>query len=166
MSNTRTKVVWSYTDLKTVADRIADQIDEVSIGEDFQLVAISRGGITAAHRIAYKLSKTLNFFSPAHKLLAFPLLPNQKVFFIEDLVAKGRTHNAVRMYMGKFYPTAPWEYCPLVVDSEFKECDFPIHGVVSHDWIVFPYEDDEYVKVGDHGLFREGSAQSALKGKT
>lgn len=159
------KVVWTYDYFKIICDAVAEQIYQKAGDTPYQLVAVSRGGVTAAHRIAYKLARPLNFFSPTQRCLAWVPGPDIKhLFFIEDLVAKGRTFSIVKEFMSN--KRMGWNFCPLLVDIGYTDHDFQIKGVVSKDWVVFPYEDEKHVSPGDWGLFRDQTANSAMKGKT
>jgi hypoxanthine phosphoribosyltransferase len=156
----------TYDELKANADKLHDKI-EAEIEGDYQLVAVSRGGVTLAHRIAVRSGRPLNFYSPKTNTLAWP--PRLKTLvFIEDLVALGRTHTQVKDMMGCWYrdtytENQNWFFCPLIVDAKFaaqnQPLPFKIYGSVESDWIVFPYEDYEKVHEGDHGLFRDGSGK-------
>lgn len=151
------KRVLTYPELKTLSDKIADKI--LSGPKNFNLIAISRGGVTAAHRIAYILGKPLNYWSPDRGLAW--VIDSMPAYFIEDLVAKGRTYEMVKAR----FAGLDIRYCPLVVDSEYANVNgtdqFFAYGVVSSDWIVFPYEDESRVVEKDWGLFREGTAESS-----
>lgn len=156
------KKVMSYRRLKFLADVMASRIKESLPSPDsaFNLIAISRGGVTAAHRIAYVLGKDLNYWTPKEGL-AYTLDENVPNFFIEDLVAKGRTLRLVHQQFNPEYI----RYCPLVVDhayaAEHGLDEFFTWGIVSEDWVVFPYEDEDHVVEKDWGLFREGTAESS-----
>lgn len=156
------KQVMTYNQLKRLADKMAEKIRESLPSPDFDysLIAVSRGGVTAAHRIAYVLGKELNYWSPSRGL-AYLLNDDTPKFFIEDLVAKGRT---LRLVQERFNHE-DIRYCPLIVDhgyaAEHGLDEFFTYGRVSEDWIVFPYEDEDRVVEKDWGLFREGTAESA-----
>lgn len=161
--------VMTYDELKVKADELHDKI-EAEIEDDYQLVAISRGGLTLAHRIAVRSNRPLSFFLPKeNKLTVNWDLPLKTLVFVEDLVALGRTYHQVKNLVEKqgpkyFYEeNENWFFCPLVVDAKYaaqnQPLPFKIYGSVESDWIVFPYEDYEKVHEGDHGLFRDGSGK-------
>lgn len=156
------KRVMTYGELKQLADEIANKI-RASLptpGSEYNLIAISRGGVTAAHRIAYVLGKPLNYWSPKDGL-AYLASDSVPTFFVEDLVAKGRTLTLVQ----ERFKGCDIRYCPLVVDHDYAQEHstdaFFTYGIVSKDWIVFPYEDETRVVEKDWGLFRDGTAESA-----
>jgi hypothetical protein len=149
-----------------------EQIEEHAACRDYQLVAITRGGLTLGHRLAVLASKPLSFYNPKTHTLhqmgsSITDSGHQAIFFIEDLIAKGRTYENVRAYMLIYYPrleeNKDWFYCPLVVDKKFADdrgsLDLKIYGSIESDWVVFPYEDEVDVVEGDHGLFRDGTGQ-------
>ena len=152
----------SYDEFVSICDEMADKIVKLAEtkNKDIELVAITRGGVTAAHRIAYKLGLPLNFWSPTLGL-AYPLDNSKTSFLIEDLIAKGRTLDQIKEY----FRNSDYEFCPVLVDEGFatknSPLPFSIWGFVSKDWIVFPYEDFDKVREGDWGLFRQGTSESA-----
>jgi len=160
------KRVMTYDELKVRADELHEKI-EAEVDGDYLIVAVSRGGVTLAHRIAVRSNRPLNFYSPKTNTLAFTHR-YETLVFIEDLVALGRTHARVREMVstappGLYAENKNWFFCPLVVDAKFaaqnQPLPFKIYGSIESDWIVFPYEDDEKVHEGDHGLFRDGSGK-------
>lgn len=158
--------VMTYDELKTKADQLHEKI-EAEVEGDYQLVAVSRGGVTLAHRIAVRSNRSLNFYSPKTNTLAWNHRFDTLVF-IEDLVALGRTLSRVREMIsmappGVYTENQNWFFCPLIVDAkyaaQYQSLPFKIYGSVESDWIVFPYEDYDKVHEGDHGLFRDGSGK-------
>jgi hypoxanthine phosphoribosyltransferase len=132
-----------------------------------QLVAVARGGVTVAHRIAYLLGKPLGFFVPAQPQTPIFLQNPVDVppLFIEDLIAKGRTLQLLDQVSHSYPFHKDWQLMCVVKD---KNAQLPTHLVnrvntvlVPDEWIVFPYEDEDRVQVADWGLFREGTSANA-----
>lgn len=126
------------------------------------LIAVSRGGISAAHIVAKITGKPLYYYFPADNLIA-PFLMSRDVnnlFFIEDLIAQGRTFNKVKSYCNQL-GFLSWSFNAVLIDPWAGQISFDnkeIHyELVSDDWIVFPYEEMDKMKEGDRGLFREGT---------
>jgi hypothetical protein len=82
---------------------------------------------------------------------------------IEDLVAEGRTFFNAKITMDMLNkcskphePKFEYKFVPLLVDANYPH-DFDIYGLKSPIWVVFPYEEFDKMKEGDHGLFRAGT---------
>lgn len=151
------KVELSYEELKTIARKVSSYIAPL----DCELIAIPRGGLTFAHLVSYRLSKPLNFFLPKSKSLAFPIDPLKTLVFLEDVIAEGRTFDIVRETFPSHY------FATSVVDKSWYE-KFPQYrkylipgGLITNDWIVFPYEEPSLVEEGDRGLFRESTSMNS-----
>jgi hypoxanthine phosphoribosyltransferase len=146
------KIYLEYEEFKYICLLMAKRIEKINID---QIVAISRGGISAAHIISKYLKKDVGYFIPKNNEL---ILNHdvRNIVFIEDLVAKGRTYNLIKEKM-KNSLIKNWLFCPVLVDSNYKENDFKIYGFKSNDWIVFPYEEISKMNIDDRGLFRENT---------
>lgn len=133
----------------SLADRIKAEFSPTNI------VSISRGGNVPATIISKRLRMPLNFYdTSSSEISKFPLL-GERLIFIEDLVAQGRTYRQVCSTMSKLFNTE-WEYCPIIVDGN-SILDFHFYGIKTHEWMVMPWEEYEGVIEGDRGLFREGN---------
>lgn len=147
------KVQLTYPQLKALAFRFAQ-----TLPDDCQLVAISRGGLTFAHLVAYFTAKPLGFFIPKTKQLV--LAGSGPLVFLEDLIAKGRTLELVRQTV-----TQDWTFACVVLDSRF---DIPAelkarvtYMMRTADWVVFPHEEFDAVVEEDWGLFREQTSANS-----
>jgi len=114
-----------------------------------EIIAISRGGFSAAHIIARELSLPCGFYDPKTDVLVHQ---TNNICFIEDLIAKGRTYYKVAKLMAT--SDIVWSFVPLLLDHNADfECQ--VYGLRSKHWIVWPWEDCTRAKEGDHGLFRD-----------
>jgi hypoxanthine phosphoribosyltransferase len=140
----------SYNEFKTICLDIAEKYKDQNIDE---IVAVTRGGLSAAHIIAKKLRKQVGFYFPS-KGLYVPFGEPKKVLIIEDLVAKGRTWENIKI---NFPTDIEYSFCAVLIDSNYDNKDNLDYGIKSSEWIVFPYEEFEESTEGDRGLFRDGS---------
>ncbi len=135
------------------------------------LVAVSRGGLSLAHIVAFNSKSQLGFFSPKdnelllgsseRKKLADPTAP---IIFVEDLYAKGRTYNLIRKYIEDTNIPNPWSMEVVVVDGRVPEREIPSNlsfAYHTNDWLVFPHEDYDTVQEFDWGLNRDGTARNS-----
>ena len=83
----------SYPEFTALIDA---KIEELKEQEFDEVIAVVRGGLTAAHYIAKKLQLPVGVFYPASETRRGKLiLENSKhknLLFVEDLVALGRTY--------------------------------------------------------------------------
>jgi hypoxanthine phosphoribosyltransferase len=154
----------SYNELKAIAKDVAKYIDTKKV--DCELVAVTRGGLTFAHLVAYNLAKPLHFFNPklGQLILADDISLHSHFIFLEDLIAEGRTFRLISDYMNSGDWHASWEMIPVVLDSKAPpdiQDRVNTYGIRTDDWIVFPHEDIEHTREGDRGLFREGTSENA-----
>jgi len=142
---------------KSICVALAEQI--AARNEYDCIVPVMRGGMTAAHIIAKELNWKTGAYWPNEKLLSLPQDCKSPVF-VEDLVAKSRTYKALKFHFLVERPEMNYAYVPILIDGdteEFIDREFPMYGMITKHWIVFPYEDFDKMKEGDHGLFREGT---------
>ena len=159
------KHIMTYDELVAHADSLSQTIHRHF--PRHQLVAVSRGGVTLAHRVAYNLSKPLGFIIPSMPLQGLYTSPPTETppLFIEDLIAKGRTLDIITSLakLGVIHPG--WHFAALVKDETYTVPTHLVNKVTTlitpTEWVVFPYEDAHRVKVGDWGLFREGTSENA-----
>jgi hypoxanthine phosphoribosyltransferase len=156
------KVYLDYTTFKSICLALAEKIAEYKPDE---IVAVSRGGISAAHIIAKSLGLPIGYFFPGEPTgrLVLAKETSRKIVLIEDLVAEGRTFFNAKITMDSlnkcFKPDeAKFEYkfVPVLIDANSKDT-FDIYGFKTPIWVVFPYEEMDKMKEGDHGLFRAGT---------
>lgn len=160
------KVYMDYEELKAVCLGIVDNIQ--ANGDEFdEIIAVTRGGLTPAHIMAKQMRLDVGIFAPKHDNGQFPAGrlsmindDSKKILIVEDLIALGRTFDVVEKYMDyvqSFDSEFEWEYCPILIDDSYTKRDFKYFGFRSHNWIVFPYENEDSVVVGDRGLHRDRS---------
>ena len=151
----------SYAEFNSLCLHLTEIIESTSkaMQKVPRLVAVSRGGISAAHIIAKKMRLPLEYFFPADGRMTFEPKFNDFVIFIEDLIAKGRTYQAVNEKMGN---NGNWLFATVLADNNAPMFYNIVYALRSSDWIVFPYEDFDSMKEGDHGLFRDGTDKYAL----
>ncbi len=161
------KIKLTYDELVAHVDRVSEMliahVNDVNL--DLRcIIAISRGGLTAAHRLAYKMKLPVECFFPKRMQLSYIPSGKEFMFFVEDVLATGRTYELTKSFMTHF-PNS-WMFCPLVADKKYYDANIADKSTnvffckVSEDWIVFPHEDTDVVIEGDRGLFRDGTAQS------
>lgn len=163
------KVQLPYTTFKGICDDMSEKIETKArtLSLTPVLVAVARGGLTAAHRIAYNLSLPIEVFCPKTGIGPICTLgqdcTGKALFFIEDLIAKGRTYAVITTYMEAEHPGVPWQMCPVLVDADYARTQSlpEIFGFVSSSWIVFPYEDFNRTVEKDWGLFRNGTSENS-----
>lgn len=147
----------SYEEMTRLLDEKIPEIRECGYDE---IVAVVRGGLTAAHYIAKQLRLPVGVYFPSNDAYSTPRLilskkKADKLLFVEDLVAQGRTYNELFNFMRNF-PSTNWSFLPVLVDGNY-ESDFHYQCMKTTDWVVFPYEKPDMTKEGDRGLFRIGS---------
>jgi len=152
------KIYLSYEMFKNLCLAMAEEIITGITGIEHDcIVPIMRGGMSAAHIIAKELNLPTGAYWPKEKMLSLP--PNcSKPVFVEDLVAKGRTYLGLMEYL--YRKNLKFTYAPVLIDGNnkmFGEDTFPVYGMITKHWIVFPYEDFNKMNEGDRGLFREGT---------
>ena len=145
----------NYTEYRRICLNMAQQAKQY---KPVEVVAVMRGGMSAAHIIAKELNLPCGAYFP--DLREFKSARDSfsgTILFIDDLVAEGRTYEDLREYYHKYMPKATVIFGAVLVDKKYKGCEPHIIGFKSSDWIVFPYEDYEKVAEGDRGLFRHGT---------
>lgn len=160
------KVQLTYPELVSIGKGVAAKL----VTPDTIVVAVSRGGVSLAHIVAFHAKKQLNYFIPKDNKLflteddefSFLNTTSSKFLFVEDLYAKGRTYDLISKFMTK--TNVSWSMVVAVLDGNVPQNSIPSNLSFYHrttDWIVFPHEDIDVVNEGDWGLFREGTSTSA-----
>lgn len=144
----------TYEEMTALLD---EQIPKIEVYGFDEIVAVVRGGLTAAHYIAKQLRLPVGVYYPSNDAYSTPRLilakkKAGKLLFVEDLVAQGRTHAELYKFM-KGFPEVDWHFMPVLVDGKCEN-NFPMQGLKTDDWIVFPYEKYDKMQEGDRGLFR------------
>ena len=120
-----------------------------------EIVAVTRGGASAAHIIAKRLELPMGYFFPGSQTLVLSKKFSKRIIFVEDLVAQGRTHRIIKSYMsGTHGKDFVWRFAPVLVDGSYKE-EFQFYGMKTDHWITFPYEEEHRMTTGDRSLFRD-----------
>lgn len=174
------KVFLEYKDLKNICCSIADKIKRDEEKPFTEIVAVTRGGLTAAHIFAKQLGLDVGLFLPKPYQISLnnDVTADTKLLVVEDLVAQGRTYNEIKEFFRILNESVKnemlqdmvdsdvpvfeieWEFCPILIDEGYKNKDeFKYYGYTSENWVVFPYEDSDKVVIGDRGLHRDGSDQ-------
>ena len=150
------KIYLPYEFFKSLCLCVAEQIKKDIKNVD-EIVAISRGGISAAHIIAKELKLQMGYFFPRNNdsVLVLNKKDSKNIVIIEDLIAKGRTHQIVKNFF--LNKDIKYYFVPILIDGNFSEYNFDIYGMKTKHWIVFPYENYNKMNVGDRGFFREGT---------
>lgn len=155
------KRVMDYEEFKTICLRMANEIKRF---EPTDLVAVSRGGFSAAHIIAKELNLPIGVYYPKDGMLFRdgPVYGNMVV--IEDLVAQGRTYRKMIDDFRDHDQVMNWAFAPVLIDGNLTITEpmrerLLTYGIRTKDWIVMPYEDEQKMVEGDRGLFRDGSDQ-------
>ncbi len=143
----------SYTEMVDILDNKIPSLKKQNYDE---IVAVVRGGLTAAHYIAKQLRLPVGVFYPANDSeqkarLILAKKESKRLLIVEDLVAKGRTFNELNKFMS--HTDYDWNFMPVLVDGEYDH-EFELQGMKTTDWIVFPYEKYDKMHEGDRGLFR------------
>ena len=143
------KVYMGYGRLKKICSRALPIIHRYD--PDY-IVAVARGGLTAAHIIGYSLQKPIIVFYPRDNAVTQLVDTPHKLVFVEDLIAKGRTFEIVKSAMEQ--KCIDFRFFPVVIDAEYKIEDARIINVGQKysEWIIFPYEDDNLVVEGERTL--------------
>lgn len=144
----------TYEEMTALLDEQIPKIEAYGFDE---IVAVVRGGLTAAHYIAKQLRLPVGVYYPSNDAYSTPRLmlakkKANKLLFVEDLVAQGRTHAELYKFM-KGFPEVDWHFMPVLVDGKYEK-NFLMQCLKTDDWIVFPYEKYDKMKEGDRGLFR------------
>lgn len=146
------KRLMSYAELDLL---IESKIEAIKSEHYDEIIAVVRGGLTAAHLLAKKLRLPVGCYYPAtserQPFLFTSKLKSKKILFVEDLVAQGRTYSELQSHMKD--TDYEWDFFPVLVDASYPH-DFRFQGLRTSDWIVFPYEEESKVIEGDRGLFR------------
>lgn len=144
----------TYEEMTALLDEQIPKIEAYGFDE---IVAVVRGGLTAAHYIAKQLRLPVGVYYPSNDAYSTPRLilakkKAGKLLFVEDLVAQGRTHAELYKFM-KGFPEVDWHFMPVLVDGKYEK-NFLMQCLKTDDWIVFPYEKYDKMQEGDRGLFR------------
>lgn len=144
----------TYEEIIALLDEQIPKIEAYGFDE---IVAVVRGGLTAAHYIAKQLRLPVGVYYPSNDAYSTPRLmlakkKANKLLFVEDLVAQGRTHAELYKFM-KGFPEVDWHFMPVLVDGKYEK-NFLMQCLKTDDWIVFPYEKYDKMQEGDRGLFR------------
>jgi len=164
----------TYQELKDIAKDVAKYINDKYEPGKYDLVAISRGGVTFGHLVSYYLAQPLHYFSTDFMSILWSSQCREgysrvPIIFLEDVIAQGRTFKLVEMYMEGTDMDFPersdydisWEFIPVVMDPGVpEEIRLKVNkvGIETSDWIVFPHEDFDLTVEGDRGLFRQGTS--------
>jgi hypoxanthine-guanine phosphoribosyltransferase len=174
------KRLLDYQELTVLANQVSEQL-KIRHAEAFKnrrvfLFAIARGGMTFGHLVSQRLNLPLGILYPAtarlgisrmHPDCQVSSMPTENAVFVylEDVIAEGRTFSQIMDWHKRIhgdYVTA--EFVPVVVDHKvdlsIRE-QVNIFGMVTGDWIVFPYEDPARMVECDRGLFRDGTSQAS-----
>jgi hypothetical protein len=169
------KIKLEYEILQVLAKNVAHELKvkydkEIKEGK-FYLFAVMRGGATFGHLVSQRLGMPLGVVYPgAGEDLPFYFYPkvidyqapDHVMIYLEDVIAKGRTLQKVLGHHDAYLKCAR-EFVPVVMDVNVDpqiKAQVNICGIVTADWIVFPYEDSAHVIEGDRGLFRDGTSQN------
>lgn len=146
------KIQMGYDEFKKICLDIAEKIKDENYTE---IVAVSRGGISASHIISKKLNLPVGYYIPSARICVLNNKKddNTKICIIEDLVAQGRTYDLIQEDFKDFN----YDFIPILIDGKYNKNTFKYYGLYSNDWIVFPYEDFESMEENDRGLFRDGT---------
>jgi hypoxanthine phosphoribosyltransferase len=148
----------TYEEMTKALDGKMEELRSLNFSE---IVAVVRGGLTAAHYIAKQLRLPVGVYYPSNDAYPTPRLILAKknpsrLLFVEDLVAKGRTYLELKNFLDNFPEIEEWHFMPICTDAEYPE-NFNLQVMKASDWIVFPYEKMESVKEGDRGFFRKNT---------
>lgn len=159
------KITLTYDRMTAILDEMIPELRQRGYDE---VVAVVRGGMTAAQYIAKQLRLPVGVYYPSNDVYHTPRLMTCKrkvdrLLFVEDLIAKGRTKDELDHFMRGFEGVA-YDFLPLVVDAHYVG-HVDLYGMRTERWVVFPYEKPAEVVVGDRGLFRDGSDQYMGEGK-
>lgn len=116
-----------------------------------KIIGVSRGGLVPAVLIAKELKLPLAVYDPSSSYNDCFINHRLRYAVIDDLVALGRTYDRIiRNSTG-----ADLMYCSILVDAAYEGSNDITTSLVTSDWIVFPWEEEDKVVEGDHGLFRD-----------
>jgi hypoxanthine phosphoribosyltransferase len=158
------KTMLDYKTFKNICLSMADNMKEY---DPHEIIAVSRGGLSASHIIAKHLNIPIGMYSPkTSKILMNTNEYLSRVVFVEDLVAEGRTFELIYNEYSGFgiQYQFDWKFAPVLIDGKYQETDtfkekLITYGIKTQHWIVMPYEEDEKMIEGDRGLNRDGSDQ-------
>lgn len=154
------KVKMSYDEMTALIDEQLPLIKNYGFEE---VVAVVRGGLTAAHYIAKELRLPVGVYFPSKSFANPRLILNnretRRILFVEDLIAEGRTFRELQQFMEFEYVyrnQTNWRFFTVLKDENAPEVD-AMYALKTSDWIVFPYEKYDKMDEGDRGLFRHGT---------
>lgn len=154
------KVQMTYSEMTHHIDQQLPLLKQFGFEE---VVAVVRGGLTAAHYIAKELRLPVGVYFPSKNMEGPRLILSKKetrrILFVEDLVAEGRTFRELEQFMAfdyTFRNQTHWKFFTVLMDANAPQLDV-MYGVKTSDWVVFPYEKYDKMSEGDRGLFRHGS---------
>jgi len=153
--------VKKFLDYESMTSLIDKQLPKIKEEGYDEVVAIVRGGLTAAHYIAKELRLPVGVYFPSNEergcVLHKAKSGSRKLLFVEDLVAQGRTFEELFYFLSDSNVNHPnidsWDFFPILVDHNDTHV-FKYFGMKTSDWIVFPYEKYDKMDEGDRGLFR------------
>lgn len=143
--------------------RIKHQIRSIdSLAENVDVVVgVSRRGVIPASIIAVRWGKPLEWvaFTDGGKTvkISFDRDKNTRYLFVDDVLAKGRTADALHLH----FPDA--RLLVVVRDASLKGYADVLSLMTESEWCYFDWEDKDKVVNNDHGLFRDRSAEYGNK---
>lgn len=145
----------TYDDMAEILDSRIKMFGDRNYDE---IVAVVRGGCTAAHYVAVQLRKKMGAFFPSSSDYETPRLilskkSTKRILFVEDLVSKGRTLEEIKNYMSEHHPEMEWDFMPVFTDAGYSD-NIQLCPLKIQEWVVMPWEKAENVKEGDLDLFR------------
>jgi len=130
------KLYLTYDILKDICLHLVDKVKDNKFDE---VVAISRGGLTAAHIIAKELRLPIGFFIPNKNQLILNNENSKKILVIEDLIAKGRTYSLFKDYMFNNYKKIDFIYVPIIIDKDYENNEISLYPNPCNEIINFNY---------------------------
>ncbi len=161
----------SWTEYHSLAQLLAAKILKSGKKPD-QIVAIARGGLTLGHLLSDLLqipvsTITIQSYSDIQaqgeiKITAELQVPiaGKKILLVDDVADSGKTLKRAIAYLSGFSPagvaTATLFYKPRSVHKP----DF--YAKKTSQWILFPYEPAEMIRLISSAFLKEGKSQKAI----
>lgn len=153
----------TYIDYQTFCSFCLAMADKIGEWKPDALVAVARGGFSAAHIIAKHLNLRCGVYYPGDDHLFIPqsFNPVKRIVFIEDLIAEGRTLKLIEHTMNhQQYSNIEWKIAPFLIDDKWEDIIYKhkiiTYGIKTPHWTVMPYEEFSMMNENDRSFFRDG----------
>lgn len=147
MNYTAKEIIFSWEDVDNLIAKISKELKNrlsASSAQNYEIIAIAKGGIIPATLLSYKLKiKAINIFPIIDKKVIshkIPILDTTKEYLlVDEIYDTGKTIALVEQYLTSVNYVKIFLLQRYTIDSSSNH----LHGRILNDprWVVFPWED-------------------------